>query len=692
MPPNSVLGYIYNVLSPPPSNPVRTVILEPGSFAEPVRVTISHINLYTTAFEALSYTWGPVPDRHETILIRNSDSEDFHSFAVRPNLLDALKHLRHLHAPRRLWIDAICINQEDLTERNTEVGRMGDIYSKARQVVVWLGLQGQETSTALETIKTLSAGVVVNASRREFSAQPGSQAELIHRNARLSTVSEAQWAALKSFINRPYFERLWVRQEVHLASQVVAQCGALHLAEWRDLEKVMLLLEQSPVVVTRARTRITNDEISFVRSLFPYVGSDKLHYILHRSSLCKYTNPRDVVYANLTLSPAMNALDIKPDYGLPIPQVYKDLVYKQIQHSGDLDILRSCDLENGSAKFSFASFVPDFSQERFESRLMESFYYANGGTRHLPLQITSQTVLELKGKYVSTITSVSDSIKPILHTDGANGEHATTVQVLKALHQWEPKGLLTREYATGGTLLDAYILLLTGAGAECRNWGSPSEEERRDIFLAAAWSGGDSELIHRHEYGEFRNQILSGRRGEVFFQTAGGHIGTSPVRVKPGDIVVALVGGTNPYVLRRRSPDEVLDTFHQMVGPCYLQGIMCGEAILGPLPEQWARRTHQQSWRACFQNRQSGEVTWEDPRLWPMPSPWQVHFCEFSSERESCDGSCASRDEEEEEDALLLKERHFVNAETGQKTKDDPRLDIHGLERGGIQLQTYALV
>lgn len=681
--------YEYTALIYPPGKPIRILILEPGSFSDPVVGSISHVDLQTTTFEALSYTWGDVPQEHEKIHIRRYSREpgadlvdtddmrqpqDFHHFLVRPNLHEALRHLRLVDVPRILWVDALCVSQSSIEERNREVPRMGEIYNKARQVIVWLGPEDEKTNIALETIKILSAGVILNWHRRNFSTHFGSEAETVRMTPQQSTVSQAQWAALKDFFNRPWFQRLWIRQEVGLASRITVQCGKLR-AEWKDLEKTALLLEHSDV-----RTYISRKDILFVRSLFHYHGSDKLNYILHRSSLCGYSDPRDIIYANLALSSAIKALHIKPNYQSPIAAIYKDLVYKTIAHCGNLEILRCCDLENATE--GYESFVPDFSRKRSESRLLESTYYANGGTRQYPLQIDDQTTLRLKGKFVATIDYVSNSIKPVA---GDCADRDKKEEVLRTLHRWEPKDLLTGEYITGGTLLDAYILL--AAGGQCPGvYDSPTRAtmaQCRDDFLAAAWSGGDVELLGSPKHPHYLREVMSDRRGEVFFQTVEGHMGTSPGGVQPGDIITALVGGTNPYVLR---PTGGISSY-QIVGPCYVQGIMFGEALFGQLPAEWACMLHEKSWRMCFRHRKSGKMTFEDPRLWPLPAPWQSHYCDFLSKGQSCINECGTGHEGAE-----LRECHFINTETQQKIVDDPRLDLPGLEKGGIELQTYILV
>lgn len=237
-------------------------------------------------------------------------------------------------------------------------------------------------------------------------------------------------------------------------------------------------------------------------------------------------------------------------------------------------------------------------------------------------------------------------------------------------------------------MFDAFVLLL--AGGACKEvYDTPRHatmEECREAFLAVAWSGGNLDLVTDRRYERYLKELISDRRGEVFFRTAEGHVGTSPVRVRQGDIVAVLVGGNEPFVLRPVQT-EGSDSY-LLVGPCFLQGVMFGEALFGQLPEQWVCERNQERLGFYFRHRQSGELTWEDPRLWPFPSPWKVHFCDISAESNTCNGECIAK----LSDDVKLGERHFFNTETQRRRKHDPRLDLVGLENGGIILDTYILV
>jgi hypothetical protein len=102
---------------------IRAIVLEPsGSFKAKVSCRLVHRSLdCMVAFEALSYTWGDSRDKRPISL---NDGE----FMVMKNLDTALRYLRCTYDERVIWIDAICINQDDITERNQQVAKMRDIY------------------------------------------------------------------------------------------------------------------------------------------------------------------------------------------------------------------------------------------------------------------------------------------------------------------------------------------------------------------------------------------------------------------------------------------------------------------------------------------------------------------------------------------------------------------------------------
>lgn len=125
-------------------NDIRTLCVLPGAARDLVQCHLDIIRIRDWLChppelpeehrcEALSYTWG-VSEKGRSIRLDGQDG-----FPVTDNLYDALVGLRSGERPRRLWIDALCINQADVIERNMQVTRMANIYRRAAQTIVGLG-------------------------------------------------------------------------------------------------------------------------------------------------------------------------------------------------------------------------------------------------------------------------------------------------------------------------------------------------------------------------------------------------------------------------------------------------------------------------------------------------------------------------------------------------------------------------
>jgi hypothetical protein len=131
------------------------------------------------SYEALSYVWGDLSGTRSILL-------DGIQFEVRSNLYAALLQLRDYSFPRIIWIDAICINQSDDTERGLQIQSMAKIYGKAKCVIVWLGEAAESSDEALEAIR--AAGMIPDKFPEDQAIQK----------------------AINSLLQREWFERVWV--------------------------------------------------------------------------------------------------------------------------------------------------------------------------------------------------------------------------------------------------------------------------------------------------------------------------------------------------------------------------------------------------------------------------------------------------------------------------------------------------
>lgn len=155
------------------------------------------------AYEALSYVWGKPSSRH---LISCNNKE----FAIGQNLETALRRLRSNSVARVVWIDAICINQDDLDERSSQLQIMGDIYSQAQDVVIWLG---DDDGSLPITIPLLQKVAKYAREEPEIDAQNRKEKEILNvmsvmRKADLLSVPTSAWDALVELYDREWFSRV----------------------------------------------------------------------------------------------------------------------------------------------------------------------------------------------------------------------------------------------------------------------------------------------------------------------------------------------------------------------------------------------------------------------------------------------------------------------------------------------------
>jgi hypothetical protein len=195
---------------------IRLLELLPGSQNDPIECTLLTTTLKDeTWFEALSYTWGDPQGP------RGSISIDRVQISVSQNLFDALSHLRNDIQSRTLWVDAICINQTDLLEKTHQVQLMARIYSSAHRVIIWLGLEEDDSGFFMDTLQQLA--------ERKIDSNAG-----VLR-------SERFWRSFKAFTDRPWWWRVWVVQEAAMAAKdPVIYCGFLTIS-WELLQPDILL-------------------------------------------------------------------------------------------------------------------------------------------------------------------------------------------------------------------------------------------------------------------------------------------------------------------------------------------------------------------------------------------------------------------------------------------------------------------
>ncbi|KAI0439819.1 heterokaryon incompatibility protein-domain-containing protein [Xylaria telfairii] len=211
---------------------IRIFLLFPSSDATaPIRGQIVERRLLNgrtgQKYTTLSYAWGL---QHNTVEICIGDRR----LRVGRNLHSALWNIRQHNRTIMLWVDAICINQDDVNERNHQVQQMRRIYSSATETIIYVGGQtGSNTECSAWNFLERNATWALNHDGNEDPDRPKRKEALVDFRGDLSDVEI-------DVLRRPWFRRLWVFQEVVVSKRLLIRCGKRSIS-WDDFCKILLL-------------------------------------------------------------------------------------------------------------------------------------------------------------------------------------------------------------------------------------------------------------------------------------------------------------------------------------------------------------------------------------------------------------------------------------------------------------------
>jgi hypothetical protein len=340
--------------------------------------------------------------------------------------------------------------QSDLQERSVQVERMADVYSWADRVVVWLGPGSKSGVLAFETIKHLSSRISVT--WRLISITASNQKDTLWRDISSLPLWEKEILdAMEELFNNTSFERLWVWQEIRLASEssiVVLGDNQIAWCDFRDAilgfewKKVHRLYPGNPTIENRLET------IGGMANKFDYMS---FNIVLSASRNSKCTDPRDRIYAILSLAKNYTTgyeprPSLKPDYTNQASDLYKGITVQNLKQLKTLKLLTHCELNEKGV--DLPSWVPDWSMKRETSKL--GLVKAWGDS--LPeTWIQREGILEVPGLCSAVIKDIGGELKPPYSASELN----------RLLRRVLPQNADSTAYATGnGSVLDAYLRAL----------------------------------------------------------------------------------------------------------------------------------------------------------------------------------------------------------------------------------------
>ena len=336
----------------------RLVTIEKASDSDAlnIRCRLSVVSMHDKlSYIALSYVWGD-PTVTESILV------DDIPLSVTINLASALRHLRERYKEEQItfWIDAICINQQDLDERGSQVKMMGDIYSRAQRVIAWLGEADADSSKLF---------ALLNAETGEIDAD------------RNWTEVEQSREAIKNLFNRPYWARMWTQQEGILARDLLFVCAAnstpienihkfirvcLYLRDNTHRARQLKLDEEATWDLHHALNAVLNCTMIIFRSSFgPDRPAPTFFQLLAAVDTCDSRDPRDRLYALLGID-RNHELGIEPDYKKGVAKVYAEFIQQALKKHSCLALNGSNGIGavriNQERITGLPSWVPDFTR------------------------------------------------------------------------------------------------------------------------------------------------------------------------------------------------------------------------------------------------------------------------------------------------------------------------------------------
>ena len=312
-------------------------------------------------YDALSYTWG---SKEESVHIRLNEEW----FPASHNLHEALQQLRidqrKATKPRKLWIDAVCINQSDNAEKSHQVMLMRDIYANACRVLVWIGEPDNLSTLAFDTLERFAI---------DDGTPDGSATYLDIQD----TVKERK-EAIRLFIERPYFFRMWVIQEVVVARSVTVFCGSWSI----DFDKLHIAMQRMTgsgfFPFSGATTNLTyvgNWRASYLE-MNALEMEENLDLRLFLDSRDRNaTDPRDKIYSLRGIANKELAVGIKVNYDDSVEKVYTDFSKHVLSIRPDLQILSAIILRHRkTSNLALPSYVPDWSLPKYGGGFLQRYY------------------------------------------------------------------------------------------------------------------------------------------------------------------------------------------------------------------------------------------------------------------------------------------------------------------------------
>jgi hypothetical protein len=600
---------------------IRLLVIEPAQEnTDSLRAELRQVSLDDNPeYDALSYVWGnkEKPSRLE-ISLEGSRKE----FAITRNLQLALGRLRPRDRSLTIWVDAVCINQNDTAECNSQVSMMGSIYRGAAKVLAFFHEGASDENGAAGAIDFI----------QRVADQPGHHF-VPTLEPSVGSSFRAEFIKILHFFKRAWWERVWTVQEAVLAANLIIIYGSREL-EISDLLQFCNALKfhrryccrkfdaDDWIDKTAFSTILQFVSIAQDLGLYRFLrhASGDILDIMSKFRYRKSSDLRDKIYG-------FGALSTLPagfvDYGLPVNEVYIRFTIMTIEDTKNLDIFNHFITSNDGMLNTriearkperlkdLPSWVPDWSLELkraasdllIERHQFVKAFKASGETEP-DMEYLAPGKLRLRGIVFDKVKKVGDpnleprafmmallwnwekvaGIRESNSPETAHIKYSSLYQAFRRAITWDLSPS------------DSAESLLEEADAHSGEPGDGSIPRRaddcRDRLLYEFWrygSEGSDPLISEGDYDKNKAVIESIREGELghyswkvsamtmgkrFIVTESGLLGFGPAETEVGDPICCFYGGRTPYILRC-SPLPI----PRILGDAYIEGFMDGLVV-----------------------------------------------------------------------------------------------------------------
>ncbi len=540
-----------------------------------IRVSLEDLSHH---YAAISYCWGD-PTPCERIWC-----SQFEYLDITASAMSVLSNVAAMVKPSWLWLDQVCIDQNNIREKGSQVQLMTEIFHSASAVIAWVGEPSTDSSLAMGLIKCL-AETIQDLKRLDQSISPESL-----RHSPSCQYPSPSWKALGDLLRRPWFQRVWVVQENAVASQALLYHSGKRI-DWSCLASVVQTLWELELGTWLQDKRTLEHprgfgsvlEINRIRDFRQQGGCDDLPTVLRQTLYFDSTDPRDKVFAILGITRDGLNWRFRPDYQTPVEDIYTQSVVRMLRTQQVLKTRRILNFLHLAGIGwprnidSLPSWVPDWSrgtQRRFIFMTTSGLTFLAAGKSTPKVQVDAKTrELTLEGILVGTVDAVSapfpfmDTTKAVLHWLDE------TIQLCGG-HQQSPQG-------------EAYWRTLI-ANMTCKGRkATPEYGKWFEKFLADYNSRVESHCDHNGCRCSTETATPEGRlywpsvflEERIFFTTNCGYVGLAPQGSVRGDVIAIFSGATTPFILRARQPPHGKDKTYALIGESYIHQLMNGEGL-----------------------------------------------------------------------------------------------------------------